>query len=136
MGYFLDSVERLNLPMIAGGTMCAYTDLIPAVGGWPAVPANDDVGLLLAVEAVSRGWMIYKPSLKYRRWPGNTTEVLDAVRATAAVERRTAMLDRARALRHVGWRWTPEGQSAAWRSNQLCRPGCGLGLGWAAGLRP
>ncbi|MGH3480393.1 MAG: hypothetical protein ACRDQD_26605, partial [Nocardioidaceae bacterium] len=83
------------------------TDLIRAIGGWPAVPANDDVGLLLAVEAVSSGWMIDKPSLMYRRWPGNTTDVLDAASVTAWSTRRTAMLERARALRETGWRWAP-----------------------------
>lgn len=117
MGYFLDSADRLNLPLIAGGTMCAYTDLIRALGGWPAVPANDDVGLLLAVEAVSDGWMIDKPSLMYRRWPGSTTDVLDAARASAVRERRAAMLDRAESLRRAGWRWSPERQSGQWRSN-------------------
>jgi glycosyltransferase involved in cell wall biosynthesis len=106
-GYFLDARDRINLLSVAGSALCAYADLIRAVGGWPAVPANDDVALLLAVGEVSAGWMIDKPSLLYRRWQGNTTEALDQAAERAADDRRDAMLARATSLRGTGWRWKP-----------------------------
>jgi glycosyltransferase involved in cell wall biosynthesis len=57
-GYVLDARDQINLLSLAGSALCGYADLIRAVGGWPAVPANDDVALLLAVDEVSAGWMI------------------------------------------------------------------------------
>lgn len=108
-GYFLDARDQIDLMSVAGSALCAYSDLIRAVGGWPAVPANDDVALLLAVGEVSAGWMIDKPSLLYRRWPGSTTEALDRAADRAADDRRHAMLARATSLRGTGWRWEPAG---------------------------
>jgi hypothetical protein len=107
IGSVLEACEHLDLLAIAGSPLCAHTDLIRAVGGWQAVPANDDVALLLAVAAVSDGWMIDAPSLVYRRWPGNTTDALDAANESAADARRSAILDRAYALSRAGWRWRP-----------------------------
>lgn len=57
---------------VLGSTLCTYTELVRAVGGWPALPA-EDVGLLLAAEAVAHGWMLPEPGLRYRRWPGSST---------------------------------------------------------------
>jgi len=107
LGYFLDARDQVDLLGVAGSALCAYTDLVRAAGGWPALPANDDVALLLAVEEVSAGWMIDKPSLLYRRWPGSTTEALDQAVVDAADDRRNAMLATARSLRSTGWRWEP-----------------------------
>ena len=107
LGYFLDARDRIDLLSVAGSALCAYSDLIRAVGGWFAVPANDDVGLLLAVGEVSAGWMIDEPSLLYRRWQGSTTEALDRAAVQAADDRSAAMLARAASLRDTGWRWKP-----------------------------
>src|SRR5690606_37673435 len=49
---------RNNQLPIVGGTVTAYTELVRLLGGWPALPASEDVALLLALEAVSRGWMV------------------------------------------------------------------------------
>ena len=107
LGYFLDARDRIDLLSVAGSALCAYASLIRALGGWLAVPANDDVGLLLAVGEVSAGWMIDKPSLMYRRWRGSTTEALDRAAASAAEDRRDVMVARAASLRETGWRWKP-----------------------------
>lgn len=47
--------------------MCAPTELVFALGGWPAMPASEDVGLLLALNAVADGCFLGTPGLWYRK---------------------------------------------------------------------
>jgi len=54
-------------------TLCMRRDLVMALGGWMALPASSDTGLLLAADAVSRGYFIAEPGLLYRKWPGQAT---------------------------------------------------------------
>ncbi|MBD0690267.1 glycosyltransferase family 2 protein [Streptomyces sp. CBMA123] len=54
-------------------TLCIRRDLLLALGGWMALPASEDTGLLLALNAVSRGWFIEETGLLYRKWPGQST---------------------------------------------------------------
>lgn len=54
-------------------TLCVRRDLLLALGGWMALPASEDTGLLLALNAVSRGWFIEDTGLLYRKWPGQST---------------------------------------------------------------
>lgn len=43
------------------------------MGGWMALPASEDTGLLLALDAVSRGWFTAQTGLLYRKHPGQMT---------------------------------------------------------------
>jgi hypothetical protein len=54
-------------------TMCIRRDLLLALGGWMALPASEDTGLLIAANSVSDGYHLAEPSLQYRKWPGQTT---------------------------------------------------------------
>ncbi len=54
-------------------TLCARRDLVTALGGWMALPASEDTGLLMALNAVSTGWFIEECGLLYRKWPGQST---------------------------------------------------------------
>ncbi|BFV58731.1 glycosyltransferase family 2 protein [Kitasatospora sp. CMC57] len=54
-------------------TLCVRRDLLLALGGWMALPASEDTGLLLALNAVSRGWFTAETGLLYRKWPGQST---------------------------------------------------------------
>ncbi|MEV5316803.1 glycosyltransferase family 2 protein [Streptomyces sp. NPDC052687] len=86
-------------------SLCARRDLLLALGGWMALPASEDTGLLLALDAVSRGWFSREPGLLYRKWDGQVT---GRPAHTDPVERRarTAVAGaRARALAASGWRW-------------------------------
>jgi hypothetical protein len=38
-----------------------------------ALPASEDMGLVLALDAVVDGWFIPEPGLLYRKWPGQAT---------------------------------------------------------------
>lgn len=51
-----------------------------------ALPASEDVGLLLAADALTDGWFTAEPGLLYRKWDGQMTAHpthLDAAERTA-----------------------------------------------------
>lgn len=54
-------------------TLFIRRDLLLALGGWMALPASEDTGLLLALNTVSRGYFIREYGLLYRKWPGQMT---------------------------------------------------------------
>ena len=54
-------------------TLCIRRDLLLALGGWMALPAGEDTGLLLAADAVSPGYFIDQVGQFYRKWPGQVT---------------------------------------------------------------
>ncbi len=54
-------------------TLCIRRDLLLALGGWMALPASEDTGLLLAASAVSEGYFTREHGLLYRKWPGQVT---------------------------------------------------------------
>ncbi|WP_034093523.1 glycosyltransferase [Streptacidiphilus albus] len=89
-------------------TLCIRYDLLLALGGWMALPASEDTGLLLALNTVSRGWFNGEVGLHYRKWPGQATA---QPTHTAAIERdaRMAIVEaRARALDWFRWRYPAE----------------------------
>lgn len=94
---------------VVGTTMCTYTSLVRALGGWQALPASEDVALMLAAEAVSDGYMCPNIGLHYRQWPGSSTEDAEYAEEAESAARRNALLQRVSALRESGWRWCPPG---------------------------
>lgn len=54
-------------------TLCVRRSVLLMLGGWMALPASEDTGLLLALNAVSNGWFIPTAGLRYRKWPGQAT---------------------------------------------------------------
>ena len=54
-------------------TLCMRRDLLVALGGWMALPASSDTGLLMAADAVSDGYFIREVGLLYRKWEGQVT---------------------------------------------------------------
>ncbi|MEV7772835.1 glycosyltransferase family A protein [Kitasatospora sp. NPDC086791] len=80
-------------------TLCVRRDLLLALGGWMALPASEDTGLLMSLNAVSRGWFIEETGLLYRKWPGQSThqaahnqEVERAARMSVIQARAEALL--------------------------------------------
>lgn len=55
-------------------TLCIRTDLVLALGGWMALAGSGDTGLLLAANAISRGYFISDVGLLYRKWQGQMTQ--------------------------------------------------------------
>ncbi|SHK56849.1 Glycosyl transferase family 2 [Actinacidiphila paucisporea] len=54
-------------------TLFIRRDLLLALGGWMALPASEDTGLLLALNAVSPGYFSREYGLLYRKWEGQAT---------------------------------------------------------------
>lgn len=104
---FLAAGETAGMLQVIGTTMCSYTELISALGGWPALP-SEDVALMLAVEAASTGMMLKDVGLHYRRWPGSTTIGWDKEKASPGTGGRTTTIQRVKNLQAAGWRWTPD----------------------------
>ncbi|MFD7337603.1 glycosyltransferase family 2 protein [Streptomyces violascens] len=90
-------------------TLFMRRDLLVALGGWMALPASEDTGLLLALNSVARGWFSSEVGLLYRKWEGQAT---GQAAHTDAAERdaRMAMVEaRARALDYFQWRYPISG---------------------------
>lgn len=54
-------------------TLFIRRDLLLALGGWMALPASEDTGLLLALNAVAPGYFTREYGLLYRKWEGQAT---------------------------------------------------------------
>ena len=96
--------ERDFLPPVHPATLCVRRDLLLALGGWMALPASEDTGLLLALDAVSPGWFTAEPGLLYRKWRGQATASTAHADARERAARASVMADRALALAELGWR--------------------------------
>ena len=86
-------------------TLCMRRKHLLAVGGgWMALPASEDTGLLIALSVVSVGWFIGEPGLLYRKWPGQNTSQ-EAHRDPGEWQTRMRLIsDRADALAEI---WKP-----------------------------
>ncbi|GAA2259789.1 glycosyltransferase family 2 protein [Streptomyces atrovirens] len=87
-------------------TLCVRRDLLMAIGGWMALPASEDTGLLLALNAVSRGWFNAETGLLYRKWPGQVTSQASHVHEGERSARMAVIGTRAEILAGFeGWRF-------------------------------
>lgn len=84
-------------------TLFVRHGLLAALGGWMALPASEDTGLLLALNAVSRGWFSAPVGLLYRKWAGQVTGQEAHVDTAERAARAAVVEARARALGALGW---------------------------------
>ncbi|MGW0825425.1 glycosyltransferase family 2 protein [Streptomyces sp. NPDC002845] len=84
-------------------TLFVRRDLLLALGGWMALPASEDTGLLLALNSVSRGWFSREVGLLYRKWDGQVTGQASHVDPAEREARMAVVEARARALAHFRW---------------------------------
>ncbi|MCM2393082.1 glycosyltransferase family 2 protein [Streptomyces albipurpureus] len=84
-------------------TLFARRDLVLALGGWMALPASEDTGLLLALSAVSRGWFTAQTGLLYRKWPGQVTSHASHIHEGERSARMAVVEARAEGLANLGW---------------------------------
>jgi hypothetical protein len=54
-------------------TLCMRRQHLLALGGWMALPAGEDTGLLIALASIAPGWFISDVGLLYRKWSGQNT---------------------------------------------------------------
>jgi glycosyltransferase involved in cell wall biosynthesis len=104
---FLAEGLRAGALPVMGTTATIYTELLLAHGGWPAIPAFEDVGPLLSAEAVVDGWMQEKPGEIYRKHPTQSTADPDYRDEAEKAARVGLVLSRADTIRQLGWRWQP-----------------------------
>lgn len=105
---FLLDGARDGLLQVMATTFAGYTELVRALGGWTALPSGEEVGLMLAAEAVSPGVMLSQPGLIYRRWSGNSTAHVDKSKPHTGDERvHRITVSRADAMNAAGWKWSP-----------------------------
>lgn len=82
-------------------TLCMRRELLLALGGWMALPASEDTGLLIAASVVSDGWFTAEPGLLYRKWPGQATSQAAHHDPTEHTTRMRIIEARAHALRSL-----------------------------------
>ncbi|WP_410600925.1 glycosyltransferase [Amycolatopsis sp. lyj-90] len=58
---------------VVAGTLCIRRELLLDLGGWMALPASEDTGLILAANASSDGYFVATCGMYYRKWPGQVT---------------------------------------------------------------
>ncbi|MET8981019.1 glycosyltransferase family 2 protein [Streptomyces sp. NPDC004539] len=90
-------------------TLFIRRDLLLALGGWMALPASEDTGLLLALSAVSRGWFNEEVGLLYRKWEGQMTGQMSHTEPVEREARMAVVEARARQLAYFQWRYPVTG---------------------------
>ncbi|GAB7103015.1 glycosyltransferase family 2 protein [Streptomyces phaeofaciens JCM 4814] len=84
-------------------SLCVRRELLTALGGWMALPASEDTGLLIALDAVSRGWFSAEVGLFYRKWDGQATGQAAHTDPVERLARMAVVEARAHALAAFGW---------------------------------
>ena len=134
-------LEHDYTPPVLPSTICIRRDLLYVVGGWTALPASEDTGLLLAAGAIRDGYFIAENSLLYRKWPGQSTAQTAHVDPAERAARMAIIEARVRGYSEASW----GDQHHRCRQHDdrhdcLRRPpaGCGRDRGWQsirAGIR-
>lgn len=60
-------------PQVHPATLCARRDLVTLLGGWMALPASEDTGLLTALSVLAKGYFVPEIGLRYRKHNAQST---------------------------------------------------------------
>ncbi|MFH8681800.1 glycosyltransferase family 2 protein [Streptomyces lydicus] len=95
-------------PQIHPATLCVRRALLALLGGWMALPASGDTGLLLALDSLADGFFIGETGLLYRKHEGQITTHPHHTTGAEWEARMSLIQERAEALRAwVGIASTP-----------------------------
>jgi glycosyltransferase involved in cell wall biosynthesis len=83
-------------------TLCIRRSTLLALGGWMALPASEDTGLLISASVISNGYFIPEVGLYYRKWPGQSTRQAAHLGTDEYAWRMRVIEDRAAALLALG----------------------------------
>ncbi|WTX00918.1 glycosyltransferase family 2 protein (plasmid) [Streptomycetaceae bacterium NBC_01309] len=122
-GSLYDFWSRNHYPRVHPATLCVRRELLALKGGWMALPASGDTGLLLGLSALSDGWFTAECGLHYRRHPGQTTAHPHHNRGPDWKARMSLIMEHTQALAVSGTRQGPVGR----------HPNGGAGFAAAAG---
>lgn len=84
--------------LVHPASLCINADALLALGGWMALPASEDTGLLLALDSVGDGWFHDEPGMLYRRWNPQMSAQPEHVDQAELDARRALIVARARAM--------------------------------------
>lgn len=105
---------RRELLTVQSVTLATHTELLHLLGGWPALTGAETVALLLSLDAVSDGWFISEPSMRYRKHDDQTTQSDQYWTVDEVGTRSAAFFARSQALRRADWRWR-----SPWRARRM-----------------
>lgn len=91
----------LKTLMVLPSTLCIRRSLAVALGGWMALPASEDTGLLIGASAVMDGWFLNEPGMLYRKWPGQVTAQAAHVDVVEQTLRYKLISERGDAVSHL-----------------------------------
>ncbi|MFH9016685.1 glycosyltransferase [Streptomyces sp. NPDC017943] len=100
----LTAYDANRFPVVAGH-LAVRTDLLLAVGAWPALPAWETIAAIMCCAAVSNGWMIGEAGGIYRKHPAQTTAQPSYAETVGVDDLRVIVRAQAEALHASGWRW-------------------------------
>ncbi|PWI41071.1 glycosyltransferase [Streptomyces sp. ICBB 8177] len=86
-------------PQVHPATLCVRRSLMALLGGWMALPASGDTGLLMGLDSLADGWFIGETGLLYRKHGGQITAHPDHTGGTEWEARMSLIRERAEALR-------------------------------------
>ncbi|WP_051055069.1 MULTISPECIES: glycosyltransferase [Kitasatospora] len=92
---------------LVGTHLTARTDLVRALGGWPAYPALEALAMVLFCAALAPGVMIAQPGGIYRKHPGMTTSEPSYHHETDFDALRRSILTRLDSPARAGFSWLP-----------------------------
>lgn len=73
LGAVLNHWRQHHRAQVHPATLCVRRNLVLLLGGWMALPASEDTGLLTALSVLSEGYFISEPGLRYRKHPSQST---------------------------------------------------------------
>ena len=91
--------------LVHPATLCVRYALLLALGGWMALPASEDTGLLMALDAIADGWFNADVGMIYRRWEPQMSASIAHNDPNELAARRSLVTARADALGYLvdGW---------------------------------
>jgi glycosyltransferase involved in cell wall biosynthesis len=82
-------------------TLCIRRECIVELGGWMALPASEDTGLLLALNSRWPGYFLADAGLVYRKWDGQMTADPEFIANDATAKRMRLIDERIRLMENV-----------------------------------
>jgi hypothetical protein len=84
--------------LVHPATLCIKYELLLVLGGWMSLPASEDTGLLMALDACTDGWFVEEAGMIYRRWSTQMSASREHVDTYELDARRTIVKRRAEAI--------------------------------------
>ncbi|MCL6668425.1 glycosyltransferase family 2 protein [Streptomyces panaciradicis] len=98
--------DEHHRPRVHPATLCVRRALLALLGGWMALPASGDTGLLLGLDALADGWFHDETGLLYRKHGAQITAHPHHTAGPEWQARMSLIREHARALRN----WTGTGR--------------------------